>query len=403
MHYPKRGIAAIVGSSATIFWFGAFIFGFPGVMGPHWKEAFHMGQGDIGNIMFFVLAAVGICMFFVGRWQERIGIRTMITIAAVICGLDMILLGFASNPFMLYLWAFLMGAASCFVYTPGLTTVQKWFPTKRGLATGIVNLTFGISAAIMAPIFRFLHESLGYFAMTILLGIVSGVVGIVAAQFTGAPGDEECRDRSSSASVMALQQELDDSLTVAESVRTRSWRFLWLTWALQGAAGIAMVMLSVVYGLSRGFSMESAVLILTGFNCTSGLSRLISGYVSDRVGRTFIMSLTFFAAGLAYFALPHVAALWLLVALAAVIGFAFGTLFSVSAPLAVDCFGIRHFGAVLGLVFTAYGFLAAPLGPALSGYLLDVTGGNFTLVFGYLGVFCIVSSLLIRFVRPPLR
>ncbi len=48
---------------------------------------------------------------------------------------------------------------------------------------------------------------------------------------------------------------------------------------------------------------------------------------------------------------------------AAVVGFAFGTLFAVSAPLTTDCFGITHFGAISGLVFTVYGFVAGPLGP----------------------------------------
>ena len=86
--------------------------------------------------------------------------------------------------------------------------------------------------------------------------------------------------------------------------------------------------------------------------------------------------------------------------LAAVIGFAFGTLFAVSAPLAVDCFGLAHFGAIFGLVFTAYGFLAGPLGPSLSGYLLDATGADFTIVFSYLGFFCLLASLSIRRVRP---
>ncbi|NIO12163.1 MAG: MFS transporter, partial [Deltaproteobacteria bacterium] len=87
-------------------------------------------------------------------------------------------------------------------------------------------------------------------------------------------------------------------------------------------------------------------------------------------------------------------------ALAAIIGLAFGTLFAVSAPLAADCFGLEHFGAILGLVFTAYGFLSGALGPSLSGYLLDITEGNFTIVFTYLGVFCMLSGVLIRFVHP---
>jgi hypothetical protein len=58
-----------------------------------------------------------------------------------------------------------------------------------------------------------------------------------------------------------------------------------------------------------------------------------------------------------------------------------------------DCF---HFG----LIFTAYGFLSGPLGPWLSGYILDLTQGNYTLVFSYLGIMCLVSDGPILLVQP---
>ena len=125
------------------------------------------------------------------------------------------------------------------------------------------------------------------------------------------------------------------------------------------------------------------------------------GFFSDIVGRNLAMSLTFLAAGGAYFILPHVNLLIVLAFLAAIIGFAFGTLFAVSAPLAVDCFGLKHFGAIFGLVFTAYGFVSGILGPSLSGYLLDITKGNFSIVFTYLGILCLLSGIFIRFVTPP--
>jgi OFA family oxalate/formate antiporter-like MFS transporter len=86
--------------------------------------------------------------------------------------------------------------------------------------------------------------------------------------------------------------------------------------------------------------------------------------------------------------------------LASVVGFAFGTLFSVSAALTSDCFGMKHFGAIYGLVFTAYGFVAGVLGPWLSGYVLDATGSNFQVVFIYLGIFCLASAGFIWFARP---
>lgn len=205
-------------------------------------------------------------------------------------------------------------------------------------------------------------------------------------------------------SVLIMESEnldVNNSLTVAESVCTRSFWLLWLIWALQGAAGIAMVANSVNFGLTRGMPMESAVLILTTFNVTSDLSRIITGYLSDIIGRNLTMSIVFFAAGGAYFILAYTYNLAAAAVLAAVVGFAFGTLFAVSAPLISDCFGLKHFGAILGLQFTAFGFVAGLLGPSLSGYLLDTTGGNFIAIFSYLGIFCLLSGILVKYVVPP--
>jgi len=115
------------------------------------------------------------------------------------------------------------------------------------------------------------------------------------------------------------------------------------------------------------------------------------------------MSLAFLASGLAYIALPYTEGLLSCAILCAAVGFSFGTLFSVSAPLVADCFGLEHFGAVFGLTFAAYGFVAGPLGPTLSGYLLDISGNNYTPVFLYLGLFFLLASASIRLVVPPTR
>jgi len=164
-----------------------------------------------------------------------------------------------------------------------------------------------------------------------------------------------------------------------------------------------MTVLSTGYGLSLGLPLEGAVLILTAFNLTNGTGRLASGYFSDRLGRRRVMSLAFLAAGLAYFLFPLAGDLPTSAILAAVVGLSFGTLFSVSAPLVADCFGLDHFGAIFGLTFAAYGFLAGPLGPTLSGYLLDLNGDNFVPIFLYLGAFSLLAALSIRQVVSPER
>ncbi len=402
----KRGILAVMGAGLAIFWPGALSFGFPGVMAPYWQETFQVGSAATGNIMFFILAAVGSFMYLAGRLQERFGARLMISVGVLICSLNLFTVAYAGSIGIIYLWAFINGFATCLVYVPALTTVQRWFPARRGLVTGIVNLCFGLSAAIMSPVFHYMFESMGYIAMNVTLAVVFVVLGLVAATFTEMPERIQTAAAIQEEKV-TTQQSVEEalpplSLTVKESLRTKNFWLLWFTWALQGSAGIAMVTLSVGFGLAKGLTPAMAVLILTAFNLTSGLSRLLSGYLSDYMGRTGIMSITFLAAGISYFILPRGDGIILILVLAGIIGFAFGTLFAVSAPLVSDCFGIKYFGAIFGLVFTAYGLISGLLGPSLSGYILDRTAGNYIIVFSYLGAFCIASALLIRFIKPDL-
>lgn len=422
MTRTKRGVLALVGSCVAIFWPGAVIFGYPGVMASHWRETFEVGSAATGSVMFFLLAGVGVFMFAVGRWQERASTRLIVSLSAVICGLSLFIASYAPSIHFIYLWAFLTGASSCFIYLPGLTVVQRWFVRRRGLASGTVNLFFGIGGAIMAPVFSNLLLTMGYEDMNRLLVVLIMATGLIGAQFVETPerigytpgfsggaeaGPARTNDRqnpSRGKNPKAATTEtaaITRSLTLKESVKTRSFWFLWVTWALQGAAGIAMVTLSVAFGLARGFPIESAALLLTAFNLTNGLSRLLSGFLSDLVGRYRTLSSTFFAAAVAYFLLIHTSTVGTAAVLSAVIGFAYGTLFAVSAPLVSDCFGLRHFGATFGLIFTAFGFLSGLLGPSLGGFVLDLTGDNFAPVFVYLGVFCVLSGLLIRKVVPP--
>jgi OFA family oxalate/formate antiporter-like MFS transporter len=397
-----RGILAVTGSSIVMFWPGAFIFGFPGVMGPYWQRVLHVGQGAIGNTLFFLLVAVGIFMFFVGRWEERVGTRKMIMVGTVLCSLAVVIVAYASTLFMIYLWAFLMGLGSCFVYIPALTVVQRWYPQRKGLVSGIVNSMFGLSAAIMSPVFAKMLETIGYFSMNLAAGALALVVGLVAAQFTECPNNARS-ERFPSEQSESLSVVSRGSLTAAESIRKRSFWFLWLTWTFQGAAGISMVTLSLVFGLSKGFTLEFAVAILTVFNIMNGSSRLVMGYLSDILGRRTTMSVAFFAGGVAYFLLPSVDSWGAVALLAGVVGLSYGTLFTVSAPLAADCFGMEHFGAILGLMFTGYGFFSGLIGPSMGGYLLDVSGGNFAVVFSYLGMFCVLSGVFVRWVVPALH
>jgi OFA family oxalate/formate antiporter-like MFS transporter len=378
-------------------------------MAPIWQEMFHVGRAATGLTIFFMLAAVGAFMFLVGRWQERWGLRRMITLGVILTALASFVVSQADSIYTVYVWAFLNGIASSFVYVPALTLVQWCYPQKRGLMAGTVSMVFGLAAAIMSPLFGKMLAVLGYEAMNLVVAFLTLSIGLLGAYFARAPQDWENAASARRAGGVAAAKPTAQIITskksfsVKESLHTRSFWLLWITWTFAGAAGVSMTVLATGYGLFLGFPLSSAIFILTAFNLTNGMSRLISGILSDRFGRNQVMSLAFLAAGVAYFALPWADGLGACALLAAVVGFSFGTLFSVSAPLVADCFGLEHFGAIFGLTFAAYGFVAGPLGPTLSGYLLDVTGDNFFLVFLYLGIFCLLAGLFIRQVVPPQR
>ena len=383
----------LIACACAIFWPGAFIFGLPGVLRQHWQQVFDAGGGAVGGTVFFILTGATCFMYLCGRFQEKYGPGRLTSIGAVVCGISSIWLSQAGNMVDVNIWAFSVGASSAFVYLPGLTVVQRWYPERRGLVAGFFNMAFGLSAAVMSPIFSILLSKWGYEAVTLAAGCAALTIGLTASALIRFPEI----DTSTSAPFAPFAP---NGRSVKEALKSREFWCLWFTWVFAGAAGASMLVLATGFGLARGLNLADAVVLLTAFNVTNGCGRLISGYFSDGIGRSRTMAISFTGAGLAYLIMPHLVGLWLWAALAAVIGFAFGTLFAVSGPLAGDCFGMAHFGSIFGLIFTAYGFVSGPLGPWLSGHILDVTRGNYTLVFSYLGLMYLGAAGLILLVQP---
>jgi OFA family oxalate/formate antiporter-like MFS transporter len=383
----------LISCAGAIFWPGAFIFGFPGVMRQYWQQTFNVGGTEVGQTVFFILTGATCFMYLCGRWQEKYGPRRLAVLGAILCGSSAIWLSRAENMTVVYIWAFLVGTSSAFIYVPALTVVQRWYPARRGFVSGFFNMAFGLAGAAMSPVFSALLSNWDYQGINLMLGWVALTVGLAAAAFIRFP------EAPSSTPVADTVGETS-SRSAVEALKTREFWYLWLTWVLAGAAGASMLVLATGFGLARGLSLTRAVVILSGFNLTNGGGRLVSGFFSDRLGCSRTMAVSFAAAALAYLIMPHWEGIWLWATLAAVIGFAFGTLFAVSAPLAGDCFGMAHFGAIFGLIFTAYGFVSGPLGPWLSGYILDLTRGNYTIVFTYLGLMYLAAAGIILRVRP---
>src|SRR5512143_217579 len=82
MPKPLKNAVAFIACSVAIFWPGAFIFGFPGVLGPYWQQTFEVGRTEVGKSLFFLLTGAGSFMYLIGRWQERLGFPRVTALGA---------------------------------------------------------------------------------------------------------------------------------------------------------------------------------------------------------------------------------------------------------------------------------------------------------------------------------
>ncbi len=389
----------VCGCALCLFVPGALIFGFPGVLAAHWQESFGVGRAAVGGVLFFSLGGLGVLNLASVWFPPGFTHRQRMYVGTAACALGLLILVASDGLWGVYLWGFVSGAGAVLVYVSALTLSQGAAPRRRGLVSGLVSMVFGVSAAMLAPVFSWMLRSLGYERMLVVLVAVTFGAGLAAMQLVRYPPPRSIptpQERPSAAPAARTTPPIGLGIIVRQP---STWA-LWAVLALFGGASIAMVTLAVGLGVSKGYSAAASLVILTAFNLTNGVSRLATGMLSDHLGRRLTMALAFAPAGLAYLVLPHVGSLSLTALLAAVVGFGFGTMFAVSAPLVVEIFGLEGFALAFSLVMTGYGFLSGLLGPLAAGYLLDLTDGDYVVALGYLGGLCLVSALLVLVARP---
>lgn len=375
----KKTVLSLVGCCLACFWTGSVVFGFPGVMATYWQEHFGVGNSETGLVVTLMLAGLAVAMFFNGKIHRALGTRRCITVGTIGEILVCIIPIFATRMEHIWIWAFLFNLPGSLLYGPCLATAQKWLWKRRGLASGMVNLTFGISAAIVSPIWNTVLETKGNVALMTSLIICLGVTNLIASRCIWEPD-------------LSVETESDSiaSFTPKQAAKTSRFWLIWFTWVFMGAAGVSMVSLSKSYALSIGISSVSA---LAAYNITNGIGRIIAGELCDKIGCEKTAIVAFVIASVGYALLPHLSNQISVCVLAACIGYGIGTIFTITSPLVAVHFGPKYASSIFGVVFTAYGFAGSLLGPTLSGIILDRTH-NYTIIFSYLAVCALIGAVL---------
>jgi len=354
---------------------------------------------------------VAIGMIFVGtflggRIQDRRGPRLVALVGVVLYSLGILVSSFARGADDLWIlilgYGILGGFGLGLAYIVPIAMLQKWFPDKAGLVTGLAVGGFGFGAVITAPVANMLlrNNPAEPAAAFLPLGIAYLVLGVLGAMTFANPPAAAPAAKSAAASGTAATGERD--FTQAEALRTPQWFLLMVILALSVTAGISLISVAKQSATDiAGFSGAAAASLVGIFGLFNGAGRIFWAWLSDRIGKMPAFVGILGIQGLALIAMPHATVGWMWVILAALIYTCYGGGFGTMPSTAGQYFGVKNAGGIYGLMLIAWS-IGGVAGPLITTALIGKEG-NYTLAFTVIGIIGLIGALIPFITKKPAR
>jgi MFS transporter, OFA family, oxalate/formate antiporter len=315
-----------------------------------------------------------------GWFIDRMGPRKFITAAGVLCGVGWGALASASSLGQLYFFYALAGIGAAFVYSGCIGSALKWFPNRRGLASGVIAAGFGGGTALFIPLIKYLIDTHTYRSAFLVTGIIQGVVIAVVAQFLRHPGPDFAAKPAASTAAKVSTRRNAEQFTTAEMLRTPHF---YLMYAMFVAAATGGLFVTAQAGpLAKFWGLSAVLAISTTLSPLANLASRISwGVISDRLGREVTMATAFALQSICLLAVLTFGkgSGVLFTITVALTFFTWGEVYSLFPSTVGDYFGSRNATSNYGALYTAKG-IASTLAGYLAALVFD-RYGSWDLVF----------------------
>ena len=317
--------------------------------------------------------------------------------------LQTVTLGYTENYFMLFLtYGVLGGLGIGMAYITIISTVNMWFPDKRGFSSGIMLMGFGLSLLVIGWLIDMLGntESVGWRSTYVYIAIVLGLVFLVAAIFIRPPPKDAVfpSTKSDNADDNIKEQR---NYTALEMVCRPSFYLIFIFVTILAASGSAAISFARDIVSDAGASEGFAVIAVGLLGISNGLGRLAIGWLYDKQG---IRPTQLICSGVAIFApLTVVMALMSNSLILGVLGlclcgFSYGFAPTMNSVFASEFYGPKDFSlnfSILNLIL-----IPAPFAAFLAGGIKASTGGFMT-AFIILTALTIVGFFINLAIRKP--
>ena len=325
------------------------------------------------------ILSLGTSAAWAGALLPRVGPRRLAVAGSVMFAVGYVLGSLALNLDSLALfyvgYGVIGGAGIGLGYVTPVATVAKWFPDKKGLATGIVVMGFGVGAFLLskglAPLL--VSHLAGDLSRVFLgLGVIFAVVLIPCSLLLSNP--------PAAAEAVADETPGDESDSVAPYLRSSEFVLMWIVFFFNIAAGISVIsfqseLLQEVWGLAdpavepATLAEYGATLIAVSSLC-NGVGRLFWGLLSDRLGRVSVFRILLASQMVVFGILMTERNPWIFSVLVCYILLCFGGGFATMPSFVLDVFGQKKMSTIYGTILTAWA-AAGICGPLYVGYLKD--------------------------------
>jgi MFS family permease len=317
------------------------------------------------------LVLLGLSAAFGGPWVERRGPRAAATASALFFGLGLIIGGAGlalRQPVIVFVGMGVIGGIGCGLgYIAPVSTLVKWFPDRRGMATGLAIMGFGGGAFLAGYLNVFFMNSIGVANTVMALGATYLAIMLIGSRLLERP-PAGWKPEGWNPKVVTKVMIADRSVTRNQAVQTPQFFLLWCILFINVTAGIGILAQAspMMQDMFHRTALQAATVVslISIFNA-SGRFLWASG--SDYIGRRNTYTIFFVAQFVLFLLIPRLAASgnWAVFQASLFIVFTmYGGGFATIPAFLADIFGPDNVGAIHGALLTAWS-AAAVVGPVI--------------------------------------
>lgn len=355
--WRRLGVALLIGSIGSIgMW--SFVVALPAV-----QAGFGATRAAVSFPYTMVMLGFAFGGVFMGKLLDRVGVFAPLVLGALLLSLGYIASGFAPNLMVFSLLQILIGLGTSASFAPLMIDVSHWFLKRRALAVALASCGNYLAGTLWPPLLQLAISTYGWRASMIAIGVICLATLLPLSFLMRRRAPFEAGAHAPPAArfgvIAAPQHVLYVLLTIA---------------GVACCVAMAMPQVHIVaycadlgYGAARGAEMLSVMLGL------GVASRIISGFIADRIGALLTLMLGSTLQGVALFLFLFFDSMTSLFVISGLFGLFQGGIVPMYAVIVREYFPAAKAGAVTGVIIMATLFGMAA-GGWMSGFIFDWTG-----------------------------